>query len=283
MVYLKRLLLKINISSVVTFLNLLRSRVRDNHIHVESGYLAYVTIMSLVPLMMVMFSMMTAFPLFNELSLTVEAFIYNNFVPAAGDVLQNHLKGFVGNASKMSAVAISFLFLFALLLISSIDKTINKLWRVTKKRSLITSFSMYWMVLTLGPILIGSSIAASSYIFSVMSVEEYGLVGVSNLFIRCLPWLTSIASFFLLYTVVPIQQVSLKCAVGGAVFAAVLFEIAKKSFAFYIIQLPSYKAIYGALSAVPILFLWVYLSWLVVLMGALFTLALEDYKNKNEV
>ena len=157
-------------------------RVKREQIQVVAGYLSYVCLMSLVPLIVVMLSVMTAFPLFAELQQTVEQFVYQNFVPAAGDVVQEYLTGFVANASKMSAVAISFLFVAALLLISSIDNTFNKIWRVTDKRRTITSFAMYWMVLTLGPILVGASIALSSYIVSIVAVDQYDVLGLFDIF-----------------------------------------------------------------------------------------------------
>jgi membrane protein len=251
--------------------------VRKKGIHVDAGYLSYVTLMSLVPLMVVMISVMTAFPIFSELQQVIESFVYQNFVPTSGDVVRQYINGFVGNASKMSAVAISFLFLFALLLISAIDKTLNKIWRVNKKRRVITSFSMYWMVLTLGPILVGSSIAVTSYIVSLASLGDYDIFGVANLLLRALPLLASACAFLILYMVVPNKTVLFKHAFSGALLAAILFELAKKGFAFYVVQLPSYQAIYGALAIIPILFLWVYLSWLVTLIGALFIVSLEEF------
>ena len=257
-------------------------RMSKQQLHITAGYLAYVTLMSLVPLIVVMVSVMTAFPIFADIKEVIENFIYHNFLPASGDTVQQHISGFVNNASKMSAVAISFLFLFALLLISAIDRTLNLLWRVTTKRRLITAFSMYWMILTLGPVLIGSSIAATSYIFSLVSLGDYDLFGLTNVLLRSLPIFSSVGAFLILYLVVPNKVVPIKFAFSGALLAAALFEVAKKGFAFYISQLDSYQAIYGALAGFPILFLWVYLSWLVVLFGALFTVCLEDYSLATE-
>ena len=242
-----------------------------------AGYLSYVCLMSLVPLVVVMLSVMTAFPLFAELQHSIEQFVYQNFVPAAGDVVQQYLTGFVANASKMSAVAISFLFVAALLLISSIDNTFNKIWRVTDKRRTITSFAMYWMVLTLGPILVGASIALSSYLVSIVAVDEYDVLGISDMFIRILPLLSSIIAFIILYIAVPNKAVPFKFALSGAIVAGVLFELAKKAFALYITAFPSYQVIYGALATIPIIFLWVYVSWIIVLTGALITVSLQEY------
>jgi len=252
-------------------------RVKREQIQVVAGYLSYVCLMSLVPLMVVMLSVMTAFPLFAELQQSIEQFVYQNFVPAAGDVVQHYLSGFVANASKMSAVAVTFLFVAALLLISSIDNTFNKIWRVNDKRRTITSFAMYWMVLTLGPILVGASIALSSYLVSIVSVDEYDVLGLFDIFIRLLPLLSSIVAFVILYMAVPNKAVPFKCAIAGAIVAGILFELAKKAFALYIAAFPSYQVIYGALATIPIIFLWVYVSWLIVLTGALITVSLQEY------
>ncbi len=271
-----------HVKKVSSFLYLFLSNLKKEHIHVTAGYLSYVTLMSLVPLMVVMLSVMTAFPIFSDIREMIENFVYQNFVPASGDVVREHITGFVSNASKMSAVAITALFVFAMLLISAIDKCLNKLWRVNEKRRVMTSFSMYWMVLTLGPVLVGSSLVMTSYIVSLVSFGDYDLLGITNIFVRALPLFASIAAFFILYMVVPNKIIPMKFALAGATLAAILFEIAKKSFAIYVTQLPSYQAIYGALSSIPILFLWVYLSWLVVLIGALFTVSLEDFEVKRK-
>jgi membrane protein len=116
----------------------------------------------------------------------------------------------------------------------------------------------------------------------MVSLGEYDVLGISKYFLRLLPLLTSIAAFVILYMVVPNKIVPFKYALSGAVLAAILFELAKKGFALYVTQLPSYQAIYGALATIPILFVWVYLSWLVVLIGALFTVTLEDFNRSNE-
>lgn len=268
---------------VVQFIKFLYARQKKQEIHVAAGYLSYVTLMSLVPLVVVMFSVMTAFPIFADIKVVIENFVYSNFMPAAGDMVQEHLTGFVDNASKMSAVAVSFLFLFALLLISAIDTSLNKIWQVHEKRKLVTAFPMYWMILTLGPVLVGSSIAISSYVISLVNLGEYDIIGLSNILLRLLPVLFSILAFIFLYMLVPNKSISIKYAAIGALIAAILFEIAKKGFALYVTQFPSYQAIYGALAGIPILFLWVYLSWLVVLFGALITATLEKFNAQFEL
>ena len=266
----------------ISFLYYLRNRVMKEQLQVVAGYLSYVSLMSLVPLMVVALSVATAFPIFADIHHSVEQFVYDNFVPTASDVVQQYLSTFVENASKMSAVAISFLFVAALLLISSIDKTFNNIWQVTKKRRIIASFSMYWMILTLGPLLVGASIAITSYIFSLVSLGIDDSFGITSLFFRLLPLLSSLAAFMLLYMLVPNTTVPCKYALSGAFVAAVFFEFSKKIFVVYLTAFPSYQAIYGALAIVPILFLWVYLSWLIVLGGALITVSLQEYELETE-
>lgn len=257
------------------------NRVKKEQLQVVAGYLSYVSLMSLVPLMVVALSVVTAFPLFADIHTSVEQFVYNNFVPTASNVVQQYLSSFVDNASKMSAVALSFLFFAALLLISAIDKTFNNIWQVTQKRRVITSFSMYWMILTLGPLLVGGSIAITSYIVSLVTMGVEDSFGITNMLFRLLPIFSSMAAFVLLYMLVPNKPVPFKFAFLGALMAAICFEFAKKIFAAYLTAFPSYQAIYGALAIVPILFLWVYLSWLIVLGGALVTVSLQEYESEN--
>lgn len=265
-----------------SFFHYLKKRVKQEQLLVVAGYLSYVSLMSLVPLMVVALSVATAFPIFADIHQSVEQFVYDNFVPTASDVVQQYLSSFVDNASKMSAVAISFLFVAALLLISAIDKSFNNIWQVTKKRRVITSFSMYWMILTLGPILVGGSIAITSYIVSLVNLGVQDSFGLTSMFFRLLPLMSSLAAFILLYMLVPNKTVPFKYAFSGALVAAVLFELAKKLFAIYLTAFPSYQAIYGALAIIPILFLWVYLSWIIVLGGAVVTVSLQEHELESK-
>lgn len=258
------------------FLALYLKRCQHDQINVIGGYLAYISLLSLVPFIAVMFSVMGAFPMFSEWREQLEAFLYANVVPSKGDELRLYIAGFVENIGKMTAVGIGALVVVALMLIQNIDKTINRIFRIQKRPRLIISFSIYWMILTFGPILLGASIAVSSYIISLSSLAEGYTPGLSSVLLALTPYLFSILAFFLLYLVVPNAKVQYRHALVGATVASVLFEFLKEGFAFYITQFPSYQAIYGALALVPILFLWVYLVWLVVLLGAELTALLQE-------
>jgi len=247
------------------------NRCIDDQITVNAGYLAYVTLLSLIPLIAVGVAIFSAFPGFESTRMEIESFLFTNFVPTSTDVIREHISSFAGNANQMTAVGIGFLAAIALLLIRNVDATLNRIWRIKKKRPMMISFAVYWMVLSLGPMLLGASIGVTSYIVSLVSFADQGIPGFSGFLLKLLPYGISMVGFIMLYTLVPNTRVSFKAAIPGAFFAALLFELTKKGFALYISHFPSYEVIYGAVATIPILFVWVYLSWVVVLLGAEFT------------
>ncbi|WP_430794482.1 virulence factor BrkB family protein [Vibrio cincinnatiensis] len=247
-----------------------------DRININAGYLAYITLLSIVPMLTVLLSILSSFTIFDNVGEVIQDFVITHFVPAAGDAVSQALLEFVTNTGKMTAVGGAFLFVAALMLISNIDKNLNYIWRVRNKRRPVFSFSMYWMILTLGPILVGTSIAVTSYITSLKLLDSEALSGAFNFFLRRLPFLLSLFAFIGLYVLVPNKKVRFLHALSGAFVAAILFELSKKAFAIYITQFPSYQLIYGALAAIPILFVWVYLCWLIVLVGAEVTAALGE-------
>ena len=267
----------IKFSLVKDFTGFFAKRCVEDRITVSAGHLAYVSLLSLVPFIMVFFTILSAFPAFAKVRGELESFVFSNFVPHAGDVVQQYMTEFVGNASQMGAISILFLVLVALLLISNVDKTLNRIWATQSERPAIYTFAIYWMVLTLGPILMGTSVIISSYLVGLANFAEEYTPGFTTAMLKLVPFVTSVAAFFIVYMVVPNKRINAKHAAAGALLAALLFELSKKGFALYVASFPSYQLIYGALAVVPILFVWVYLSWIVVLIGAEFTRAIEVF------
>tara|TARA_E500000331_G_C17216884_1_gene696273 strand:+ start:423 stop:1307 length:885 start_codon:yes stop_codon:yes gene_type:complete len=261
-------------------------RCREDNITISAGHLAYVTLLSLVPFIMVTFTIMSAFPAFASVRSKLEHFVFSNFVPTASDVVHKYMTDFVGNASQMSAIGILSLLVVALMLISNVDKTLNRIWRTQSDRPIVYTFAIYWMVITLGPMLIGSSVVVSSYLTGLAAFTEEYTPGLGTFLLSLVPSGAAMLAFTILYMVVPNRRVFARHALVGAIVATIAFEITKSGFALYVTNFPSYELIYGALAVVPILFLWVYLSWVIVLFGAEFTCSLgeafENRKAENE-
>lgn len=256
-------------------------RCQRDQVGMISGYLAYISLLSLVPLVAVAFSVLNAFPMFSGLRLDIEAFVYANVVPSRGDELQTYINSFVENIGRMTTVGVLFLVVVALMLMHNIDKTLNKIWRVQKRPRLLISLSIYWMILTLGPILLGASIALTSYLAALTHVADSYTPWLSTLLLTLAPYVVSFLAFFILYQLVPNTRVRYRYAFYGAMFSSVVFEMLKNAFALYIQHFPSYQAIYGALALVPILFVWVYLCWVVVLLGAELTALLQELHQRE--
>ena len=261
-------------------------RCKEDNITISAGHLAYVTLLSLVPFIMVTFTIMSAFPAFASVRSKLEHFVFSNFVPTASDVVHKYMTDFVGNASQMSAIGILSLLVVALMLISNVDKTLNRSWRTQSDRPIVYTFAIYWMVITLGPLLIGSSVVVSSYLTGLAAFTEEYTPGLGTFLLSLVPSGAAMIAFTILYMVVPNRRVFARHALVGAIVATIAFEITKSGFALYVTNFPSYELIYGALAVVPILFLWVYLSWIIVLFGAEFTCSLgeafENRKAENE-
>ncbi len=265
------------------FVRLLLKRADKDDLTLLAGHLAYVSLLSLVPLIAVVFSLFALFPVFSEISDQLKIFIFNNFIPSTGNVIQRYLEQFVANSSKMTTFGTCGLIVTALLLIASVDSVLNKIWNSKKKRPMVFSFAVYWMVLTLGPILLVASVAISSYLLSLNWLSINGVHSVIDQMLRILPLLISWISFWLIYQVVPTVRVPPLDALMGALVAGLLFELGKKGFALYIQLFPSYQLIYGVLAVIPILFLWVYVSWCIVLLGAEITVTLGEYRSLRKL
>ena len=254
-------------------------RFNQNKLAQAAGYLTYSTMLAIVPLIMVVFSIFSAFPVFNEVTGALKAFIFTNFAPSASDMVGQYIDEFVNNSKKMSAVGIISLIVVALMLINSIDRTLNSIWQDTGTRPIFTSFAIYWLILTLGPLLVGVSIAASTYVKAMFESAASFSFGLKLL--SFVPFLSTWFIFTMIYMVVPNKKVSIKHSAAGALIAAVFFTLGKQAFTWYIVTFPSYQLIYGAMATLPIMLLWIQLSWTVVLLGAQLAAVLAEVRSKK--
>ncbi|CAG8999342.1 MAG: hypothetical protein CENE_01316 [Candidatus Celerinatantimonas neptuna] len=260
------------------FLTFVGQRIKDDRLTTMAGALAYTTLLSLVPIIVVVFSIISAVPAFSGVQGHLEDLLFSNFVPTATDVIRSQVNQFVANANRTTTIGGIFLMIVAVMLIASVENALNRIWRQTRSRQFIQALPTYWMILTLGPVLVGASLAVSSYIFSLEFFHQEALGGFWQMLFRLVPFGLSTVAFMLLYLIMPNKKVKVSHAFIGALLAGILFELSKRGFAFYLASFNSYQVIYGALAVIPILFFWVYISWIIVLLGAEWSAALDEYE-----
>lgn len=249
---------------------------------INAAALTYTTLLALVPLMTVSVAVLAAFPLGDRLGEQIKDFVFQSFVPTAGEVVQGYLEEFSGKAAKLTGPSFLFLVFTSLLMMASIDRAFNDIWRVQRSRHPVTKFLVYWAVITVGPLLMGLSVAVTSYLLSLpLLTGAADTLGGTSRLLQAAPLVASTLAFTLLFALVPLRRVPLRHALAGGVTAAVLFEVAKQGFGAYLTYFPTYEAIYGALAAIPIFLVWVYLSWLVTLFGAELTYCLGIRRTRD--
>ena len=245
--------------------------------------LAYTTLLALVPLLTVMFTFLRGQPVFESMGATLQAYIFNNFVPAFGQNILEYINTFTQKASELTITGLLMLFVVALMMMATIDDALNSIWHVRNRRTFIARFLVYWAILTMGPLLVGVSLISTSYLLSlpVISYVDTSLA-VKQTLLAWLPFITTSMAFSFLYILVPNCFVLSRYAVVGGVVAAIMFELAKYGFGIYIRTIPGFQTIYGALAVMPIFLIWIYTSWVVVLLGAHISFCLSAFRLSSE-
>lgn len=250
---------------------------RHNCIEVAAS-LTFTTLLSLVPLVAIGLTLVAAFPAFSEYSIQIKIFLLTTMVPeTAGKVITVYMQQFADNAVQLTAIGIAFLAVTAFTLLLTIDKELNAIWHVTKPRPLLYRLLIYWTLLTVGPLLIGASLTLTSWLVGLSLGLMQGVPGFDGALLQLVPLLLTTIAFSALYLIMPNRQASWYYALVGGMVAAVAFEGMKHGFAFYIANFPAYQMVYGAFATIPIFLLWIYLSWLAVLLGAVIAASLSSW------
>ena len=254
-------------------------RFRSDRLTRHAAALSFSSLLALAPMMAIAFSMLSLFSSFEQLGSSFESFIYQFLVPTAGEDLREYIDQFAGQAGKLTIIGLGFFLLTALLLLFNIEESFNDIWGVGQGRSITARLTVYWALVSLGPLLMGASLAISTYLLSltVSAGAEYASQ-VQSIGVVILPFLFEMLAFLLLYLVMPNVRVSLVHGLVGAIVASLLFEATKRLFALYIVNFNSYEVVYGALSTLPIFLVWIFLSWVVALIGAEVVAVLQQKK-----
>jgi membrane protein len=260
------------------FWGLVISQFIEKALQKSAASLTYVTLFALVPLMTVTYSMLSIIPAFQGLGEDLQEVIFSYVVPEAGLELLDYLQHFSDQARRLTVVGVIFLGVSAYLMLVNIEKNFNAIWGISKGRQGIANFLLYWAVLSLGPLLLGIGLAMSTYLMSLrLFMGEYAVFGVVTWLFQFVPLLLTAMAFTLLFAAVPNCRVPINHALIGGVVTAICFEILKALFGWFVAN-SAVASIYGAFAVVPLFLLWINLTWMVVLAGAVLVRSIGTYQ-----
>jgi membrane protein len=253
-------------------------RTGEDRVAQVAGSLTFTTVLSLVPLATVAFALFTAFPIFASFQMSLQDFLASHLMPSQiNSQIFKYLNQFASKAKGLTTVGMIILFVTSVMTMMTVESAFNVIWRVRKSRPLAQRILVYWAIITLGPILFGVSLSMSSYLFA----QSIAFAGSHNLLPPGVEWaLTSatlpftVLAFAMLYVFLPNCKVAWRDALVGGLIAAIAFELTKRGFGYYVRRIPTYTAVYGAFAALPVFLLWVYICWMITLIGAMVTSAL---------
>ncbi len=266
--------------NVVMYLDIFVHRFIADHCPHIAAALTFTSLLALVPLLTVSVTIIKQVPAAQDFLAVGQEYIFQIFAPEFGDEVKSYLLAFVTKTQGLTKIGILFVAITALLTLDTIEKTLNRIWQVKKSRNILMRFSIYFIVLSLAPVLIGISLSVTTYLSTLkffsdsISVQEFGYN-----YLAVLPLFTTTIAFTLLYKIVPNVKVPFGLALIGGIVAALLFELSKRGFAYFITSFSTYQLIYGALAVIPLTLIWFYVSWLVVLIGAEVTASGADFLN----
>jgi membrane protein len=250
-------------------LKTLRLRFREDRLGVTASSLTFTTLISLVPLVTVMLAVFSAFPMFASFQNALQTYFLQSLVPdsIAKPVLAA-LTQFAAKSNRLGTVGLVFLVVTALALMLTIDRTLNAIWRVRTPRPIAQRVLVYWSAATLGPLLLGVSLSLTAYVISATQGVVGALPGGVSVLLNLVEFSLLAAGMAGLFHYVPNTHVRWRHAIAGGIFVAAGFEVAKKLLAWYLRQVPSFDVVYGGFATLPIFLVWIYLSWVIVLLGA---------------
>ena len=263
-------------------LQYLYSRFLADRCSENAAALTYMSLFALVPLLTVLYTMASAVPAFQGLETKMQAFMFENLMPDTSSEITGYLEEFSQQAKNLTGPGIVFLVVTAVLMLRNIEKALNQIWRASENRSPVSSFMLYWAVLSLAPVTIGLALALSTYLSSFAHVlQAYDVIGIQAFVLSLAPLLLTTAGFTLVYLAVPNCRVPFKHTLIGGFVAACAFHLARWGFTKAVVG-SNYSIIYGAFAAVPLFLLWIYLSWNIVLMGGILVHSLSAYQNEEQ-
>jgi membrane protein len=261
-----------------TFARFTWKRFLGDRLFEAAGALSFTTVFALVPLSMVVFGVLSAFPVFDEWSDSLKSYIFANFVPHAASAVQNYLTEFSANTKSLTTAGALALVVSLLVTLSSVESIFNRIWRVPTARPKFSRFLVYWTVLTLGGLVAATSLALSTRFFALAIFETVPGRWLEAIMLRLAPMAIEMLAFAAIFKVVPHRTVKWRHALAGAALSVLLFELVKWAIGLYLGSFGAYQKIYGPLAFVPIFLLWIYLGWTSILFGASFASSMSAFR-----
>lgn len=264
---------------LANFVVLVYRRFKEERCFQLCGSLTFTTLLALVPLITIMLTVVTAFPVFDDIVETLRRFVTSNLVPeASSNLITVYMQQFADNAARLTALGIVLLAVTSIMLMLTIDRAFNTIWRVKRPRPLIQRVLIYWSVLTIGPLLVGGSLSLTSWLVTQSMGLGKQAPEMTIAVLRLVPLMLTSVAFGFLYRTVPNRQVTLLDAAVGGIIAAFAFEAMKIGFGHFLARIATYKLVYGTFASLPIFLMWVYLSWVVVVFASVITAVLPYWR-----
>jgi membrane protein len=262
-----------------SFIRYLLARFQSDGCTTAAAALGYTSLLAIVPMLTIALAMFAAFPFFAGMRDEMIQSLFANLAPGLGATVNSYLSTFMENAGKATGAGIVGLAVTALLLINTIQTSFDRIFGSTSRKTQWNRFPIYWALITLGPILFGISFSISTYFFQMgAKTDFYGVSTGVQILGNVLPFVLEAAGFALFYRLMPTRPVLIVDAIWGGLAAAFLFEAVKRLFGLYLTYMPTYQALYGALAAIPIFMVWMYVAWVITLFGAEITAALPEWR-----
>ncbi len=257
-------------------------RYRSDRCAEIAAALVFMSLFALVPLLTVLYAIVLAIPTINGMESQLQDFLMGYLVPDSAQEVITYLQSFSQQAKNLTGFGIAILAITAVLMLRNVERAFNNIWRNRENRGAVSSFLLYWAVLSLAPIIMGVGIGVQAYLYAAAkAIADFDVLGISAAMLTLLPLGLSILGLTGLYMTVPNSEVPFKHALVGGAFAAVAFVIARLLFT-SVMSNSSYTFVYGAFAAVPLFLLWLYVTWNIVLVGAILVHSISAYQNKAQ-
>ena len=264
------------VGQVWRFAGRVGSRLRAAQMSRTAAALSFTTVLGLVPLLTVAFVYVARFPLFQQWLDALERFLLRHLLPGSETVVRSYLTEFTAKAANLQGVSIAFVVVTAVLLVATVERELNAIWGSPEPRSVLRRGFLFALGIVAGPLVIGAAVYSTSWVIDATVEQLPAAAHVAPYLVPPVAVAITTLAFSMMYALVPSRRVPLRPALLGGVFAAIAFEVAKRVFGLYIAWVPTYQVVYGTLAALPLFLLWVYVSWVVVLVGAAITATLSE-------